>query len=579
MFNIKNLTIKNFLSVGAVTQTVNFEKQGFMLIIGNNMDQGGNGARNGVGKSTIIQALSYVLFDATITKIGKDNMVNMVNNKNMLVTVEFEVGENHYRIERGRKPSVLRVFVNGEDEDKAHGENRYTQPEIEKLIGMSHDMFKNIMALSTYNVPFLSMTASNQRSLIEELMGITQLSLKASVLKKELDNNKSEIKSEEVRIETQLSSNEAVMKSIDKLRLQSEKFEDSKAKTIIDLDAAISNLSDIDIEREIELHKQKASYQEAKNDVSALTKRKSSLVSQIGRVEKVIEKLGKDLEKAETNVCPTCKQKMKDHGNLVEDITNDILTQDNVLKPLVEELQEVEEAIKLISVPDVPDDTTYDNIDDAYSHKQNLNTLTFQLEEEAKKENPYTDQIKELEDDAIVEIDYSVISQLKDLVAHQEFLYKLLTNKDSFIRKKIIDQNIAYLNTRIQFYLNQMGLPHKVDFKNDLNVEIMLLGQNFDFGQLSRGQQNRLVLAFSWAFRDVWESTGHHSNLLFIDEMIDSGLDTSGAESTLSILKKMARERSKDIFLISHKEELLTRVDNVLTVTMENGFTSYDQNV
>jgi DNA repair exonuclease SbcCD ATPase subunit len=161
---------------------------------------------------------------------------------------------------------------------------------------------------------------------------------------------------------------------------------------------------------------------------------------------------------------------------------------------------------------------------------------------------------------------------LKD---HQEFLLKLLTSKDSFIRKKIIDQNLAYLNNRLTYYLDKMGLPHTVTFQNDLNVEIMQLGQDLDFDNLSRGERNRLILSLSWAFRDVWESLYQQINLLFIDELIDNGLDASGVEGALAVLKKIARERKKNVYLISHKDELIGRVNNVLKVVKENGFTSY----
>jgi DNA repair exonuclease SbcCD ATPase subunit len=154
-------------------------------------------------------------------------------------------------------------------------------------------------------------------------------------------------------------------------------------------------------------------------------------------------------------------------------------------------------------------------------------------------------------------------------------LLKLLTNKDSFVRKRIIDQNLAYLNTRLSYYLDKIGLPHTVVFQNDLTVNISELGRELDFDNLSRGERNRLILSLSWAFRDVWESLYQPINLLFIDEMVDSGMDSSGVEASLAILKKMSRDRNKSVWLVSHKDELIGRVNNVLTVTKENGFTSY----
>ena len=159
---------------------------------------------------------------------------------------------------------------------------------------------------------------------------------------------------------------------------------------------------------------------------------------------------------------------------------------------------------------------------------------------------------------------------------HQKFLLDLLTSKDSFVRKKIIDQNLSYLNGRLTHYLDKIGLPHNVIFKNDLQVEITELGRELDFDNLSRGERNRLILGLSFAFRDVWENLYSPINTLFIDELIDSGLDTMGVENSIAILKDMSRRRKKSIWLVSHREELAGRVPNVLKVIKENGFTSYN---
>ena len=219
--------------------------------------------------------------------------------------------------------------------------------------------------------------------------------------------------------------------------------------------------------------------------------------------------------------------------------------------------------------------TFYESIKEAYDHRQNVAQLHSHLSTLKSEIDPYQDQIRELKASALVEIQWDTINQLTDLKDHQEFLIKLLTNKDSFIRKKIIEQNLAYLNNRLTLYLDRLGLPHQVVFKNDLNVEITQLGQDLDFDNLSRGERNRLILGMSFAFRDVWESLYQNVNLLFIDELIDSGMDSAGVENSLSVIKKMGRERRKNIFLISHKDELIGRVNYVMKVIKENGFTSY----
>ena len=184
-----------------------------------------------------------------------------------------------------------------------------------------------------------------------------------------------------------------------------------------------------------------------------------------------------------------------------------------------------------------------------------------------------------MQQQALVEIDYDMVNQLKRLQDHQDFLLKLLTSKDSFVRKKIIDQNLSYLNSRLTHYLDRIGLPHTVVFQNDLTVQITELGRDLDFDNLSRGERNRLILSLSWAFRDVWESLYSPVNVLFIDELKDSGMDSSGVENALALLKKMTRERNKSVWLVSHKDELAGRVENILKVVKEGGFTSYATDV
>ena len=197
------------------------------------------------------------------------------------------------------------------------------------------------------------------------------------------------------------------------------------------------------------------------------------------------------------------------------------------------------------------------------------------MESKLTETNQYIDQIETLKDKGLQEINWSKINELNNLKEHQEFLLKLLTNKDSFIRKKIIDQNLAYLNTRLKYYLQKLGLPHYVTFQSDLTVEITEHGRDLDFDNLSRGERNRLILGLSFSFRDIFESMNTPINLLFIDELIDSGMDTTGVESALAELKRITRERNKNIFLISHKDELVGRVNDILNVVKEDGFTSF----
>jgi len=203
MIHVKNLTVKNFMSVGNATQAIDFDRQDLTLVLGENLDLGGDGSRNGTGKTTIINALSYALYGQALSNIRKDNLVNKTNGKNMLVSLDFVVGNTEYKIERGRKPNVLKFYVNSKEQevtDEAQGDSRETQDAIEHTLGLSHDMFKHILALNTYTEPFLSLKANDQRTIIEQLLGITMLSERADKIKDLNKATKDGITQEEFRI-------------------------------------------------------------------------------------------------------------------------------------------------------------------------------------------------------------------------------------------------------------------------------------------------------------------------------------------------------------------------------------------
>ena len=219
--------------------------------------------------------------------------------------------------------------------------------------------------------------------------------------------------------------------------------------------------------------------------------------------------------------------------------------------------------------------THYNTLQEALEHQNTLNNLNAEATRISNDNDTYQEQIETLKETGMQEVDWDTMNDLSTLKDHQDFLYKLLTNKDSFIRKRIIEQNLQYLNSRLAYYLTKLGLPHEVAFQPDLTVEITELGRELDFDNLSRGERNRLILGLSWAFRDVFESMNTPINFMAIDELIDSGMDTNGVDASLGVLKKIERERNKNIFLISHRDELVGRVNTILQVIKEGGFTTF----
>ena len=683
MITLQTITLRNFLSIGAVTQAVDFDKKELTLILGENLDLGGDGARNGTGKTTLIQGLSYALFGVPINNIRKDNLVNRTNGKAMMITLTFNVNGTNYKIERGRKPNVLKFYVNDEQQkasEDQQGENKETQAAIEKVINMSADMFRHIVVLNTYSEPFLALKNNEQKDIIEQLMGITLLSEKAEIIKEMIRRSKDDIQSEEFRVKAIEEANKRVKEQIDALKRRQTLWLKKHDDDLTSLALQYDDLSKIDVAAELQAHKDLSVWtkqKEAQDTYNALVARstawqqkhdsdvsvsrtayslkneydieteletwaklnewlressnqttvKAAIDAQtkiIEKEKKLISKLEKEVRSLEEHTCYACGQDFHDEKHeqvtlekttLLESARTDLATFEGQLvssQALVKELgpkptpsyKTEAEAIRhsgdVTNLKKVWEDkkqetnpfsehlneltpvvlgrkpiTHYDTEVEAVKHSSQVANILNQIDNKSQETDPYAEQVTEMETLALQAIDFEGINKLTKTMEHQKFLLDLLTSKDSFVRKKIIDQNLSYLNARLTHYLDKIGLPHQVIFKNDLQVEITELGRELDFDNLSRGERNRLILGLSFAFRDVWESLYSPINTLFIDELIDSGLDTMGVENSLAILKDMSRRRQKSIWLVSHREELAGRVPNVLKVVKENGFTSY----
>jgi DNA repair exonuclease SbcCD ATPase subunit len=586
MIEIKDLTVKNFMSVGNQTQAVDFNQQQLTLVLGENLDQGGDdsGSRNGTGKTTIINALSYALYGTALTNIKRNNLINKTNSKGMLVTLHFEKNGVDYRIERGRGPNLLKFYINNQEQeliDESQGDSRKTQEFINDLLDMSHDMFKHIVALNTYTEPFLAMKQNDQRAIIEQLLGITILSEKAESLKEQIKNTKELITEETLKIEAIQTANEKINATIDNLQGTQRAWVSKKEQDIKKLQSGIDELEHVDINTELELHEKLSTWNEHNNAILALKKELSTLEPALQRADSDVEKLSKDIANLVDAKCYTCGQALQEDkkAEIETRKTKELDDATSYQKEISSKLTNVTSSLNDIGDINGRPSTYYETAKEAYAHRQNVDSLKQSLSNKEQEIDPYQTQIDELNSSAVQEINWDSVNKLDNFKEHQEFLLKLLTNKDSFIRKKIIDQNLAYLNNRLTYFLDKLGLPHQVVFQNDLTVEITQLGQDLDFDNLSRGERNRLILGMSFAFRDVWESLYQKINLLFIDELIDSGMDTAGVEGSLAVLKKMGREGKKNVYLISHKDELVGRVNHVLRVVKENGFTSYANDI
>ena len=412
------------MSVGAVTQAVNLDRGGLVLVLGNNLDLGGDGSRNGTGKTTIINALSYALYGNALTNIKRDNLINKINGKNMLVSLEFTKGTTTYKIERGRRPNVMKLFVNDTEEiegtvDEAQGENRNTQKKIDEIIGMSHTMFKHICALNTYTEPFLAMKANDQRDFIEELLGITQLSTKAEILKENNRAVKDQIKEEEYKIRSIKDSNNRIQSSIDdaigRSKLWVNKHEGKKEQ----LTEALTELTKIDIDTEIKNHALLVDYNDKKSKLDEAKRWMNSIESDSAKQQKAIDKLVKEITMLQEHKCYACGQELHDakqeeiladKENQKQDAEQHIIDNDTKLQDYKSVIEEIGE------VGDKPN-TVYPNLNEAYEHQGKINTLAESLENELEAVDPYTEQIEKLKAEGLQQIDYEHLNEINSLKA------------------------------------------------------------------------------------------------------------------------------------------------------------------
>jgi hypothetical protein len=430
MIEIRNLTVKNFMSVGNATQAINFDRKDLTLVLGENLDLGGDGSRNGTGKTTIINALSYALFGNALTNIRKDNLINGTNGKNMLVSLEFSVSGVNYKIERGRKSNVLRFFVNEQEQevtDDAQGDSRETQKSIEDIIGMTHDMFKHILALNTYTEPFLSLKANDQRSIIEQLLGVTLLSEKAEKVKELTKATKDLITQEDFKVKAIQEANLRIQEQIDSVKRRQFLWSNKKEEDLTKLSRALDELSHLDITEEIEKHKALAEFYTQTNKKNTALNEIKKLNLAKTKEEAAITKLSGEIATLLEHKCYACGQDMHDEKHETVKAAKESL--------LVETMDAVtdtaNEIIKQQAIVDgigelkIGPAVYYDTIEEAYNHRSSVDTLTQQLTTRFNEEDPYAEQVTDMESKALQEVSYDKMNELTRMYDHQDFLLKL----------------------------------------------------------------------------------------------------------------------------------------------------------
>jgi DNA repair exonuclease SbcCD ATPase subunit len=556
------------MSYGATWTEVEFKNGIATYVIGENHD---NNTHNGCGKTAILNCITYAIYNKPFKNINLTRLINATNNvKSTLMEVEyyFKKGEDQYLIHRTRGESTgATLYKNGIDisPDSINEIDKM----VEDLYGFSYELFTKIIVFAGSSTPFLELPVSQQRAQIEELFNISILSEKAVKLKKLIATTESDIKVEEALLKEKENSNKLQQKQINDLEQKVLLWESINKNEITKLSNRLLEVQDIDFEKEqalLEVQKElQTKILKQKNEEAATLKILNEYSKNHIKFQKEIDHLIEDK-------CPYCLQGMADAPQkllLLEDEQKSeyqdfLLIQHDYIEKI--DLRKLDDA----SLLEVSKEIKYSNLPLLLATKNDFNNLEIKLEELKIAVNPHFDTYETLISGSISELNYNRLDKLKSRHEHQKFLLKLLTDKNSFIRKKIIARTIPFLNLQMNKYSTRLGLPHLINFDDDMSCTVSEFGRELDFGNLSGGEVKRLNLGMSLAFRDVLSRLHSHINLLFVDE-IDASLCFSGVDNVISLLKEKTVEDELSTFIIMHRD-VKDKFENHLIIHKKLGF-------
>lgn len=566
------LRLRNFLSFGNAYTDIDLTAEGTILINGENID---NGGANGVGKTTIINAICYALYNNPFDKISLKRLINNTNGEKdtlMEVSLRFLKGDKEYEIYRCRG-SETNIEISCDGQDITLDSVAENDKMVVEIIGYSYELFTNVIVFAGGMEPFLLKSVGDQRKLIEELFNITILSEKAKTLKEKIKITEGDINIQEAVIREQQNAVARYNKQVADAEARILKWEEDKETSIAKIKAQLESIDGIDFEAE------KARHEELKitsDGVKILRQLSQASEKKVREAITKCSKIGKELEHLRDSKCPYCLQQFADAGAKIAELEKQeeaLITEIDKLKKEFEEtdanLKAAEELEKQIK-----ESIEHPNLDALLKIRTDAEVLRDKLKQTEASTNPHIEAFEALLTESVKETNTKKLDELKTLLEHQQFMLKLLTDKNSFLRRSIINETIPFLNDRLNYYTSELGLPHLVNFADDMSCTVSEYGRELDFGNLSNGEKKRVNIAMSLAFRDVLHHLHGRANCMFIDELDGGALDLPGVDSIIRVLKKKSRDDNLAIWIISHRPEMGGRFDTEITVRKENGFSS-----
>jgi DNA repair exonuclease SbcCD ATPase subunit len=528
------------------------------------------------------------VYDKPISKVKIDELINNVNKKNMEVSVTFQKGDWFYKIVRTRRMKagaagnyvkLYEKFGSEEFEDcdeKTLDSISNTDKRIEDIMGMSYDMFVRIVVISATHTPFLELpvshpTSPNQTDFIERLFELTILSEKACSLKDSIKSTEETLKIQKIKTEQLDKEYSRLKEQIKSARMRVINWERTNEETVENLERKLEKIANVNFDNERQLHEE---LKLVEQELNAILAKQKDLVKSVKKYTQIQDSMVKDLIHLKDDKCPYCLQQFQNAKDKITDCQKALDEAQEKLKASDETLKRVDDdAVDMVeSKLHISRKITVHNLEELIEIKNQSQVIRDKIEDLKGAVNPFLEPLDELENTTIGDVDYSEINRLKKLLDHQQFLVKLLTKKDSFVRKAFLNKNIPFLNARLQLYLVQLGLSHKVEFTHEMTAEISQFSRPMSFGTLSNGQRARVNLALSMAFRDVLQKLHTPINICLLDEVLDVGLDAVGVQSAARMIKRKARDETLSMFIISHRDEVDSTFDRTMTVQLSKGF-------
>ena len=565
MITFQKIKWKNFLSTGNTFTEVDFQEHHTNLIIGT----------NGAGKSTILDALTFVLFNKPFRKINKPQLVNTINERECLVEIEFTINTRHYLVRRGIKPAVFDIVVNGVELHREADDRAMQRILEENILKVNYKSFTQIVILgSSTFVPFMQLTTANRREVIEDLLDIRIFSAMNNLIKDRLREKKEQVKSLELKKENLKDKMKMQQEFIEELENRGNANINANKEKITNLDSEVGNYMSENAKTEEQIF----AYTKEQEEVIGAGDKLVKLNNLKGKISQKVSTITKEHKFfTENTVCPTCTQTIEEEFRL-----NRIADAQNKAKELQKGFQELEETIKLEQererqftvlskeITKLNHEISQNNTRISLNQRQirelesEIQTITKNLAnrntEHEKLEEFQTNLQNTIED----------LSNKKQKIVYYDFAYSLL--KDDGVKTKIIKKYLPFINQQVNRYLQMMDFYINFHLDEEFNETVKSpIHEHFSYSSFSEGEKMRIDLALLFTWREVARvKNSVNTNLLIMDEVFDSSLDGFGTDEFLKIIRYVIKDAN--IFVISHKTGLEDKFESVTRFEKIKGF-------